>query len=92
MKKTLLTLALAFVALSLAAQQEPNYELAAQFSAKRVNNMVFSTSVTPNWFQNSDKFWYEWKTSKGTEYYIVDPIAKTKRNLFNMERLAMQIT
>ena len=39
------------------AQQEPNYELAARFSQKQIAAMVFSTSVTPNWFRDSDRFW-----------------------------------
>ena len=75
-----------------ASAQEPNYALADQFSAKKVNNMVFSTAIRPNWFKNSDKFWYEWKTSAGTEYYIVDPVAKTQVKAFDMERLAMEVS
>lgn len=71
---------------------EPNYELADQFSAKKVNAMVFSTSIRPNWFKNSNKFWYQWKSSQGTQYYIVDPVAKTKKAVFDMDLLAMQIT
>ena len=47
---------------------KPNYDLAAQFSAKRISQMVFSTTLTPNWFRDSDKFWYEWKTPAGTQY------------------------
>ena len=82
--------ALAFCAAATA--QEPNYALADQFSAKKVGNMVFSTSIRPNWFKNSDKFWYEWKTSAGTEYYIVDPVAETQTRAFDMERLAMEIS
>ena len=39
-------------------KQRPNYDLASQFSAKRISQMVFSTSLSPNWFRDSDKFWY----------------------------------
>ena len=35
-------------------QTKPNYDLAAQFSAKRISQMVFSTSLSPNWFRDSD--------------------------------------
>ena len=73
-------------------QQRPNYDLASQFSAKRISQMVFSTSLTPNWFRDSDKFWYEWKTPAGTQYWIVDPESGSKTPAFDMERLAMQIT
>ena len=45
---------------------KPNYDLASQFSAKRISQMVFSTSLSPNWFRDSDKFWYSWKTPAGT--------------------------
>jgi len=45
--------------------REPNYDLASRFSTKRVDRMVFSTRIKPNWFRDSDKFWYEWRTSKG---------------------------
>ena len=74
------------------AQQEPNYELAARFSQKQIAAMVFSTSVTPNWFRDSDRFWYSWQTPEGTFYYIVDPATGQKKPIFNLEKLAMEIT
>lgn len=72
--------------------QKANYALAERFSAKRVNQMVFSTQITPNWFRDSDKFWYSWRTPQGTHYYIVDPAKGTKSEVFDMDRLAMQVT
>lgn len=70
----------------------PNYELAERFSAKRIGQMVFSTSVRPVWFRNGDKFLYAWKTSDGTQYYIADPKAGKAEPVFDMDKLAMQIT
>ena len=95
MKK--LFLAIALFACSIAyAQQTPvtkaNYDLAERFSAKKVSQMVFSTDVRPNWFKNSDKFWYTYKTTNGTEYYIVDPVAGTKKKAWDMGKLAAQIS
>ena len=72
--------------------QKANYALAERFSAKRVNQMVFSTQITPNWFRDSDKFWYSWRTPQGTHYYIVDPAKGTRSEVYDMDRLAMQIT
>ncbi len=78
------------------AQQTPvtkaNYELAERFSPKKIGKMVFSTKVQPNYFKNSDKFWYSYTTSSGTEYYIVDPSAGTKRKLWDMAELAARVT
>ena len=95
MKKLFLLIALAVCSLAY-AQQTPvtkaNYDLAERFSAKKVGQMVFSTDVRPNWFKNSDKFWYSYKTTNGTEYYIVDPVAGTKRKAWDMGKLAAQIS
>ena len=102
MKKILPLLALVLT-LSAAAQkpQRPqgpqkvtkaNYELASRFSQKRVGQLVYSTRITPNWFADSDRFWYSWKTAQGTKYYLVDPATGKKSELFDMDKLAMQIT
>ena len=69
-----------------------NYALAERFSAKKVGQMVFSTRIVPNWFRDSDRFWYEWKDSRGTKYYMIDPEKGTRTELFDMEKLAMQVT
>ena len=71
---------------------KPNYDLASQFSTKRISQMVFSTELQPNWFRDSDKFWYSWKTPAGTQYWIVDPETGRKTPAFDMEKLAMEIT
>ncbi|CDA95578.1 peptidase S9A/B/C family catalytic domain protein [Bacteroides sp. CAG:709] len=70
----------------------PNYALAERFSAKRVGQMVFSTTVKPEWFRNGNHFLYTWKTSEGTNYYIAEPATGTVKPVFDMEKLAMQIT
>ncbi len=94
---TFFALSLLFSAgVTLSAQQTPithaNYDLAERFSPKKVNRMVFTQSIRANWFEKSDKFWYEWKNTDGVNYYIVDPVAKTKRYVFDLEQLAMQLT
>lgn len=98
-KKLVCAAALTLLAVSGMAQNRqermvrtPNYELAERFSAKRIGQMVFSTSVRPVWFRNGDKFLYAWKTSDGTQYYIADPKAGKTEPVFDMDRLAMQIT
>lgn len=52
----------------------PNYALEARFLPASVNQLVFDLSVTPHWFTLSDKFWYSYRTTDGTHYYIVDPV------------------
>ena len=81
------------LALCLAASaQNANYEQAARFSTKHLQNLVYSTRIRPNWFRDSDKFWYSWKTAEGTRYYIVDPATGSKTEIFDLTKLAREIT
>ena len=50
MKRILSLLALA-VSL-VASAQKANYEQAARFSTKSLQNLVYSTRITPNWFRD----------------------------------------
>ncbi len=72
--------------------QKADYAQAARFSSKSVRNMVYSTRIRPNWFAHSDKFWYSWKTAEGTRYYLVDAATGTKQEIFDLEKLARQLT
>src|SRR6056297_1284974 len=94
--KLFFTLALTFLFTSLLGQNEPiteaNYRLAEQFSPTKVKRMVFSTSVRPNWMKTGDKFWYSYKTSNGTNYYIVDLNNQSKIKMFDNDRMAAMLT
>ena len=68
------------------------YVQAERFTKEKLNTMLFSTSVYPHWFQKGNNFWYEYKTSNGKAWYVVDPVAKTKRSLFDLDDIAAQIT
>ena len=95
-KPLLITVLFCLSAASASSQQIPvteaNYDLAERFSPNRVNKMVFSQTINPTWFPSSDRFWYKWQTPEGTEFWIVDPSAKTKKKVFDMDRLAMELT
>ena len=68
------------------------YELAERFAGGKLSNMLFSTTVDPHWFQKGNKFWYSYKTAKGTRWYVVDPTARRQTELFDHDRLAAQLT
>ncbi|MFN2439497.1 MAG: DPP IV N-terminal domain-containing protein, partial [Chitinophagaceae bacterium] len=78
------------------AQQTPtqkaNYQLASRFSPKKLDKMVFSTSVDPHWLKLSDRFWYMYETSEGKKWFIVDPAKGEKKLLFDNAKLAAQLT
>jgi dipeptidyl-peptidase 4 len=69
-----------------------NWMLAARFAPYRVEDMVHSLTVEPNWIEGSERFWYEWENADGTFYYIVDPERGTKEQLFDNDRIAAELT
>ena len=95
MKKHLSLIAIFFIALTSFSQQtttKANYNLAAKFSTKRLEKMVFSLNVDPHWLKLSDRFWYEFETPSGKNWYIVDPLKADKKLLFDNAKLAAEIT
>ena len=70
----------------------PNYALEARFLPASVNQLVFDLSVTPHWFTLSDKFWYSYRTTDGTKYYIVDPLKKSKSLLWDNVKIAAALS
>ena len=82
-----------FTASDLDAQERlPEYLQAEKFTQDKINTMLFSTTVDPHWFQQGNCFWYTYKTSEGTFWYVVDPVKKTKNQLFNRDEMASQLT
>lgn len=69
-----------------------NYAAAERFSPEKLKKMVFDTRVSPNWLVNGDRFWYSYKTSNSTNYYIVDLDKKTKKPLFDNHKMARMLT
>lgn len=63
-----------------------------EIHTRKLNTMLFSTVVDPHWFQKGNNFWFEYKTSEGTFWYVVDPAARTKKLLFDRDELASQLT
>ncbi|MBR6989460.1 MAG: S9 family peptidase [Bacteroidaceae bacterium] len=93
MKKMLLLAVLSVLCTFGVAQERlPEYLQAEKFTQEKLNNMLFSTKVTPNWMQKGSKFWYEYKTTQRTNWYIVDAATRSQRQLFDLDELAAQLT
>ena len=93
MKKIIYTLFILTTLNSYSQQNiNSNYDLAAKFSPKKIAKLVHSTSVRPHYLKNGDKFWYQYKTTEGSNYYIVDPNKKTKKKLFDNDKMAAWLT
>ena len=98
MMKRMLVMALAVMGLmgtstAVKAQERlPEYLQAEKFTQEKLNTMLFSTTVDPHWFQQGNSFWYQYKTSEGTFWYVVNPTTRSKSLLFDREEMASQLT
>ena len=70
----------------------PNYRLASQFSPTNIAKLVHSTTVRPHWLKKGNRFWYQYKTTKGSNYYLVNADTKSKTRLFDNEKMAKWLT
>jgi dipeptidyl-peptidase 4 len=95
MRKLFLLIGISFFTLTASAQEpaaEANYQLASRFAPKKLDKMIFSTSVDPHWLKKSDRFWYVYETPNGKNWYIVDPAKGEKKALFDKDKLAAELT
>lgn len=69
-----------------------NYQLASRYSPNKLKKLIYSIAVDPHWLKLSNRFWYEFETPAGKEWYLVDPVSKNKRKIFDNAALAAAIT
>jgi len=90
------SLGMSLLSLTWAQERTPvtkaNYKLAERFSPAKMKKMVFSTTVSPHWLKRTTRFWYEYETSEGKRYYLVDPAKRSKKELFDPVKLAAELT
>lgn len=70
----------------------PEYDQARAWTPDKSEHKMFSLSIHPNYIKGTTKFWYNFKTTAGENWYIVDPETRSKRTLFNASQLASQLT
>ncbi len=71
---------------------EANYRLAARFAPAKMRRLVYSTTLAPRWIKGTERFWYEWETSEGKRFMLVDPATASKRQIFDNDRIAAELT
>ncbi|MCB9871015.1 MAG: S9 family peptidase [Planctomycetes bacterium] len=73
-------------------RERANYRLAEKYSDAALRKLSYSTSLSPQWIGKSDRFWYSYRTSAGTRYWLVDAAKKTKTALLDHQAVAAAIT
>ncbi|HUG39385.1 MAG TPA: DPP IV N-terminal domain-containing protein [Longimicrobiales bacterium] len=69
-----------------------NYRLAARFAPYKLDDLIHSTSVNPRWIEGSEAFWYDFETSEGKSFRVVDAARGRKRLVFDNAKLAAELT
>mgnify|MGYP001567854046 FL=1 len=69
-----------------------NYQLAGRFAPYKIKKLMYSTSINPKWIEGTENFWYEWETSEGKTFYVVDPVRDKKEQIFDNDKIAAELT
>lgn len=67
------------------------YKRAEAALPQHIDDLVTGMSVRPQWFEDSNRFWYEKVTHNGREYIVVDPVAGSVGPLFDHGQLLAQL-
>ena len=72
--------------------RKANYQLAGRFAPYKIKKLMYSTSINPKWIEGTEKLWYEWETSEGKTFYVVDPVRGKKEQIFDNDKIAAELT
>jgi dipeptidyl-peptidase 4 len=69
-----------------------DYQAAERFNYWNINQKLYHRTVTPNWIEKSEKFWYLDKFKDGKSFKFVDSENKEVKDAFNHQILAENLT
>ena len=90
MKRLWFIQALIAISFPLAAQKA-DFKAAEKFRADNLAPKYGDLTVNANWIEESDIFWYSFKTSAGKNYYYVNATARSKQPMFESKYMASEI-
>ncbi|MGD0581380.1 MAG: DPP IV N-terminal domain-containing protein [Bacteroidales bacterium] len=80
-----------FVSTLVASAQKADFRAAEKFRGENLAPKYYDLSVNPNWIEESDIFWYSFKTSAGKSYYYVNAATSSKRPMFDSRYMASEL-
>ncbi len=89
--KHLLTLILMSLVFSISSAQKADFRAAEKFRDENLSSRVGDLQVNPTWIEESDIFWYSYKTPAGKNFYYVNAAAKTRQLLFDSRYMAAEL-
>ncbi|MBK7133947.1 MAG: DPP IV N-terminal domain-containing protein [Bacteroidales bacterium] len=71
--------------------QRGDFKAAEKFRADNLTPKFGDLAVNANWIEESDIFWYSFKTSAGKNFYYVNAATKVKQLLFDSKYMASEL-
>ena len=71
--------------------QKADFKAAEKFRMDNLAPKVGDLSVDANWIEESDIFWYSYKTSSGKNFYYVNAATKSKQTMFDSRYMAAEL-
>jgi dipeptidyl aminopeptidase/acylaminoacyl peptidase len=71
--------------------QKADFKSAEKFRADNLTPKYGDLAVNANWIEESDIFWYSFKTSAGKNYFYVNAVTKSKLPMFDSKYMASEL-
>ena len=84
-------LAIIFLSFNGVYSQKADFKTAEKFRGDNLTPRYGDLSVNPSWIEESDIFWYSFKTSAGKNYYFVNAASKSKQLMFDSRFMASEL-
>lgn len=91
MRPVLTLLMLTFFVLFPLSGQKADFKAAEKFRGDNLTPKYGDLSVNASWIEESDIFWYSYKTPDGRNFYYVDAASRTKRLMFDSRYMAAEL-
>jgi dipeptidyl-peptidase-4 len=71
--------------------QKADFKSAEKYRGDNLTSRYGDLSVNPSWIEETDIFWYSFKTSSGKNYYYVNAASKSKQLMFDSRFMASEL-
>ncbi|HET9426103.1 MAG TPA: DPP IV N-terminal domain-containing protein [Gemmatimonadaceae bacterium] len=75
------------------ASNKANWTLSNMFAdTATLRRVSYTTALVPNWINNGDSLWYNWRDRNACNFYVAYPRTRAKTLMFDHARLASQLS
>jgi dipeptidyl-peptidase-4 len=91
MKRTLFVFFLFIFCSLITSAQKADFKAAEKFRADNLIPKYGDLAVNASWIEESDIFWYSFKTSAGKNYYYVNAALRSRQPMFDSRYMAAEL-